>query len=89
MIKAVVTVVGQDQTGIVAGVATVLSNHGVNILDMSQTIMSQTFTMSMLVGIDEADDFNEVYAALKEEGSRLGVTIHIQREEIFDTMAHI
>ncbi|USS92096.1 ACT domain-containing protein [Fructobacillus americanaquae] len=89
MIKAVVTVVGQDQAGIVAGIATTLSKHGVNILDMSQTIMSQTFTMSMLVAIDAAADFDEVYASVKEEGARLGVTVHVQREEIFDTMSHI
>lgn len=89
MIKAVVTVVGQDQTGIVAGIATNLSEHGVNILDMSQTIMSNIFTMSMLVAIDAAVDFDEVYASVKEEGARLGVTVHVQREEIFDTMSHI
>ncbi|GAP02185.1 hypothetical protein FPFC_010630 [Fructobacillus pseudoficulneus] len=89
MIKAVVTVVGQDQTGIVAGIATTLAKHGVNILDMSQTIMSETFTMSMLVALDAADSFDDIYAAVKEEGARLGVTVHVQRQEIFDTMAHI
>lgn len=87
--KAVVTVVGQDKVGIVAGIATELATHGVNILDLSQTIMSSTFTMSMLVEIAGEDSFNEIHAALKEKGTAMGVSVHVQREEIFDAMAHI
>ncbi|MBS9337456.1 ACT domain-containing protein [Fructobacillus sp. S1-1] len=89
MMKAVVTVVGQDKTGIVAGIATELAAHEVNILDLSQTIMSSTFTMSMLVAISGEDSFNEIHAALKEKGASMGVSVHVQREEIFDTMAHV
>ncbi|CAK8053814.1 ACT domain-containing protein [Eupransor demetentiae] len=89
MIKAVVTVVGQDQTGIVAGVANTLADQKVNILDMAQTIMEKTFTMSMLVALPDANDFNKVHDALAACGEKLGVTIHIQREEIFDAMSRV
>ncbi|MDF7636883.1 ACT domain-containing protein [Leuconostocaceae bacterium ESL0958] len=89
MIRAVVTVVGQDQTGIVAGIATALAKHEVNILDLSQTIMDRNFTMSMLVALNGSEDFNTVQAALKEAGEAMAVTVHVQREEIFDTMARV
>ncbi|SFB84796.1 ACT domain-containing protein [Fructobacillus durionis] len=87
--KAVVTVVGQDKTGIVAGIANELAAYGVNILDLSQTIMSKTFTMSMLVELGGEDSFNELHAALKEKGTKMGVAVHVQREEIFEAMSRI
>lgn len=89
MIKAVVTVVGQDKTGIVAGIANTLADQNATILDMAQTIMETTFTMSMLVSLPEAAAFNDLQTALETTGKALAVTVHVQREEIFDAMAHV
>ncbi|MCO0831547.1 ACT domain-containing protein [Fructobacillus sp. W13] len=87
--QAVVTAVGKDNTGIVAGIANCLAAHEANILDLSQTIMGTTFTMSMLVEISADEAFNDLHQALKDAGSKLGVTVHVQREELFDSMARV
>jgi len=88
--KAVVTVVGKDQPGIIAGVAQTLATHNINILDVSQTIMSDIFTMSMLVNLEKLDEeFNALQDDLNAVGDKLGVTIHTQREEIFDAMSRV
>ncbi|MDF7626634.1 ACT domain-containing protein [Leuconostocaceae bacterium ESL0723] len=89
MIQAVVTVVGRDKNGIVAAVAKTLSAHNVNIIDMSQTIMTDLFTMNMLVEWEDPERFNQIQADLTKTGEQLGVTIHIQREEIFDAMSRV
>ncbi|AFT81629.1 ACT domain-containing protein [Leuconostoc carnosum] len=90
MAKAVVTVVGKDQPGIIAGVAQTLATHNINILDVSQTIMSDIFTMSMLVNLEKLDEeFNALQDDLNAVGDKLGVTIHTQREEIFDAMSRV
>lgn len=90
MNKAVVTVVGQDKPGIIAGVAANLAQHQVNILDVSQTIMDDIFTMSMLVNLTQLDkQFNLLQDDLNALGERLGVEIHTQREEIFKAMQQV
>ena len=90
MAKAVVTVVGKDQPGIIAGVAQTLATHNINILDVSQTIMSDIFTMSMLVNLEKLDEeFNALQDDLNAVGDKLCVTIHTQREEIFDAMSRV
>lgn len=90
MSKAVITVVGQDKPGIIAAVASNLSKHHVNILDVSQTIMQNIFTMSMLVNLETLDEqFNALQDELNQLGDELGVTIHTQREEIFETMSRV
>jgi len=90
MSKAVVTVVGQDKPGIIAAVAGNLSKHHINILDVSQTIMQNIFTMSMLVNLETLDEqFNALQDELNQLGDKLGVTIHTQREEIFETMSRV
>ncbi|MDI6552307.1 ACT domain-containing protein [Leuconostoc falkenbergense] len=90
MSKAVVTVVGQDKPGIIAAVAGNLSKHHINILDVSQTIMQNIFTMSMLVNLETLDEqFNVLQDELNQLGAELGVTIHTQREEIFETMSRV
>lgn len=90
MSKAVVTVVGQDKPGIIAAVAGNLSKHHINILDVSQTIMQNIFTMSMLVNLETLDEqFNALQDELNQLGAELGVTIHTQREEIFETMSRV
>ena len=88
--NAIITVVGKDKVGIMAGVCVVLQKINVNILDISQTVMQNMFTMNMLVDVKEANvSYPEIVDALDKEGDRLGVSIRIQREDIFDAMHKI
>ena len=88
--KAIVTVVGKDRVGIIANVCTALAEFNVNVLDISQTVMQNMFTMNMLVDVKEANvSYSEIVDALDAEGERLGVNIRIQREDIFDAMHRI
>ena len=88
--KAVVTVIGKDRTGIIARTSGVLYENDVNILDISQTTMQDMFTMIMLVEYDgektTVKSLNEKLDALGEE---MGLSIHLQREEIFSLMHRI
>ena len=85
--KAILTVIGQDKVGIVAGVSQELAHLGVNILDMSQTIMGKNFTMIMMCDLGTSQkEFSEIKDALNKKGNELEVTINMQREEIFDAM---
>lgn len=85
--KAILTVIGQDKVGIVAGVSQELAHLGVNIMDMSQTIMNKNFTMIMMCDLGTSKkEFSEIKEALNKKGTELGVTINMQREEIFDAM---
>ncbi|MGN0808290.1 MAG: ACT domain-containing protein [Candidatus Coproplasma sp.] len=85
--RAVVTVVGKDKTGIIARISTFLAEKEINILDISQTILDKYFTMIMLVDLAAA---NVKLAELAEEcrvlGENIGMSIHVQHEDIFDTM---
>lgn len=88
--KAIVTVMGVDKKGIIAGVSTLLSDFNINILDINQTIMQNIFTMVMLVDIKESTtDFKGVSEALSGLGEKLGVEIRIQHEDIFNSMHKI
>lgn len=88
--KAVVTVMGEDKTGIIAKVSTCLSEKNVNILDINQTIMQNIFTMVMLVDTKGANaDYSEITKALEEIGEKIGVEIRMQREDIFHSMHRI
>ncbi|MGX7051553.1 ACT domain-containing protein [Leuconostoc palmae] len=90
MSKAVVTVIGKDQPGIIAGVSATLAEHQINILDVSQTIMSNIFTMSMLINLEKLDEeYNKLQDDLSALGQKLHVEIHMQREEIFDAMSRV
>ena len=88
--KAVVTVVGKDQVGIIAAVCALLSEKNVNVMDISQTIMQEYFTMMMLV---DASAATVPFAQLKEElaaaGEARNLDIRIQREDIFNAMHRI
>ena len=85
--KAIVTVVGKDQVGIIAGVCGTLAQHGVNVLEISQTIMQRTFTMIMLVEWTAgAPEFDTVQARVTEKGEQMGLSIRIQRQDIFTAM---
>ena len=85
---AVVTVVGKDTIGIIAKVSAVLSEHEVNILDISQTVLSGMFNMIMIVDIS-LSRFAQLSEALEQLGILLGLQIRIQRSEIFDAMHRI
>lgn len=85
--RAVLTVIGKDKVGIIAGVSQRLAKLEINILDVSQTIMDHYFTMMMMLEVSEGNaDFGKIKAELDELGKELEVKISIQREEIFETM---
>ena len=88
--KAIVTVVGKDQVGIIAGVCNALALQNVNVLDISQTILEGYFTMMMVVDLTECKTpFEELSGALETFGKERHLSIRIQREDIFDAMHQI
>ena len=88
--NAIVTVVGRDRVGIIAAICNKLAGFNVNILDISQTILQGSFTMVMAVDIAAATaPFGDLSAALSELGNEMGLSIRIQREEIFNAMHQI
>ena len=88
--RAIVTVIGKDQVGIIARVCALLSEQGVNVLDISQTILQEYFTMIMLVDASEAKiPFAELVRVLEEGGKVQGLVVHAQREDIFNAMHRI
>ena len=90
MTKALVSVTGSDATGIIAAVATKLSEMNIKILDISQTILGGYFTMLMVVDIHNANqDFSGISSELQAVADRLNMLIHIQRMDIFDAMHRI
>ncbi len=90
MSKTIITVVGQDQVGIIAKVCTYLADNKVNILDISQTIVSGYFNMMMVVDTNASPKgFAEISAELEKLGEEIGVIIKAQREDIFDMMHRI
>ncbi len=85
--KAIVTVVGKDQVGIIAGVCNPLADSRINVLDISQTIMEGYFTMMMVVDLAACETpFDQLRTILKDYGEGRGLSIRIQREDIFDAM---
>ena len=85
--RAIVTVIGRDRVGIIADVSHFLAEQGVNILDISQTILQEYFTMIMLVDTTGcAIPFADLASSLKAESGSLGLEIRIQREDIFNDM---
>ena len=90
MRKALISVSGADTTGIIARIATKLYEMNINILDISQTILSGCFTMMMVVDLTASGmTFTEVQEALQPVGRNLGMDIHMQRMDIFDAMHRI
>ncbi len=88
--KAVVTVIGKDRKGIIANVSNILFKNEVNILDISQTIMQDMFTMIMLVNFEsEKITLKHVEGELEKAEKEMGLSIHVQREEIFTSMHRI
>lgn len=90
MNKAIITVVGQDTVGIIARVCTYLSNHHVNVLDISQTIIDGYFNMMMIVDYTDSNvEFDAIVNELDMLGEEIGVRIRCQREEIFTKMHRV
>lgn len=88
--KGVLTVVGKDRVGIIADVCVTLRDHGVNILDISQSITGGYFHMMMVVDMGENTAlFHDLNAPLNKLGEELGVQIKLQSEEIFNAMQRI
>ncbi len=88
--KSIITVVGLDQVGIIAGVCNLLAKSNVNVLDINQSISNEFFNMIMVVDIDEANvSFDALSNALTELSKELNVTILIQHESIFQSMHRI
>ena len=90
MKRIIITVVGKDTVGIIAKVCTYLAGNRINILDISQTIVSGYFNMMMIVDINESvKPFSDISEELSQIGDEIGVVIRCQREEIFDNMHRI
>ena len=88
--KTIITVVGKDTVGIIAKVCTYLAENGVNILDISQTIVQEYFNMMMITDMSGAKkSFADVSNEMDKLGEEIGVTIKCQREEIFEKMHRI
>lgn len=88
--KAIITVLGKDQVGIIAKVCVYLADRRANVLDISQTIVKGYFSMVMIVDItDITCTSGEMAGGLKELGEQIGVVIKFQREEIFESMQRI
>ena len=88
--KAIVTVVGKDQVGIIAAVCNMLADYNVNVLDISQTVMQGYFTMMMVVDVASATlPVAELAQKLEEKGKEMGLSIRLQREEIFQAMHRV
>lgn len=87
--KAIVTVIGKDKSGIIAKVSGALAEKGVNIEDISQTIVQGNFTMIMLCDLGENLSVAELSDALKVTETAAGVRIRVQHEDIFNAMHKI
>ena len=87
--KAIITVVGKDKAGIVAGVATKIAELGLNIDDITQTIPDEFFTMMAVVSSEDKKDFTHLRAELEAFGESLNVKINIKRSAIFDAMHNL
>lgn len=88
--RAIVTVIGKDRVGIIADVTALLAQYGVNVLDISQTVLQEYFTMIMLVDAAQCTvPFADLARTLDEAGTQRGLQIRAQREDIFNAMNRI
>ena len=88
--KAIVTVVGKDAVGIIAGVCVELAGYNVNVLDISQTVMQGYFTMMRVVEVSGCKlPLAELAKKLEEKGKEMGLSIRLQREDIFEAMHRV
>ena len=88
--KAIVTVVGKDRVGIIANVCTALANYNVNVLDINQTVMQGYFTMMMATDVSACSiPLAELVTEMARIGDDMGLSIRVQREDIFQAMHRI
>lgn len=88
--NAIVTVVGKDRVGIIAEVSRIMADRNINIQDISQTIMNSFFTMMMLVSLDKSlVDIDAVRNELKQCGEKLGLSITLQHQDVFEAMHRV
>ena len=88
--KAIVTVVGKDAVGIIAAVCQQLASYNVNVLDISQTVMQGYFTMMMVVDVRDCTvPLAELVVRMEQMGKEKGLSIRLQREDIFEAMHRI
>lgn len=88
--RGIVTVLGKDQLGIIAWVSGRLAEHNCNILDISQTILQEFFTMIMVVDLSRADiEVAELAQILNKEGIERGLQVNVQHEDVFSFMHRI
>ena len=88
--KAVITVVGHDSIGIIAGVSAACAEFGVNINEITQSVLSDYFVMIMIVDIDGLTrDFSEFVDEMEKHGAERNLEIHVMHENIFDSMHEI
>lgn len=87
--KAVVTVLGEDQVGIIAKVSTLLAQKKINILDVSQTIMDGNFVMMMSVTVPENLDSHQLTTEFTKLGKKIGVEINLRNAKIYDAMHNL
>lgn len=90
MNRTIITVIGKDRVGIIAGVCTYLAENGINILDINQSIVQGFFNMMMIVDAQNTEkDFSVLCEEVEALGDKLGVKIKMQHEDIFDVMHRI
>ncbi|MCH5165349.1 MAG: ACT domain-containing protein [Clostridiales bacterium] len=88
--KVVVSVIGKDRTGIIAAVAGALAERNINIEDISQTIMQNNFVMIMLVDVENSSvQLDKLGEDLQRSVEHLGVTVHVQHEDLFNAMHRV
>ena len=88
--KAIVTVVGKDRVGIIAAVCVALAKFNVNVLDINQTVMQGYFTMMMVVDVRDCTvPLAELVVLMEQMGKARGLSIRLQREDIFEAMHRI
>lgn len=88
--RAVITVIGKDMVGILAKVSTVCAENKANVLEVTQSVLSDVFAMIMMVDISKCElDFSALKEKLEECGKNMGVKVHIMHEDIFNTMHRI
>jgi len=88
--KAVITVIGKDMVGILAKVTEICAQSGVNVLEVTQSILQDLFAMVMLVDMSgSSTDVAELSGKMDELGGRLGLKIHVMHEDIFNSMHKI
>ena len=87
--RAIVSVIGKDHVGIIAKVTNVLADNKINILDISQTILQDFFTMMMIVDVADNKDLESLQKQLVKIGKTMNLNINIQLEEIFQAMHRV